>query len=36
MCVIEPVIGANIDDLQVVAQYPVMASRKRRDEWPSR
>lgn len=36
MCLIEPVIGPNIDALKNVAQYPIMASRNRRDEWPSR
>lgn len=35
LCLIEPVIGDNIDDVVVREQYPTMASAKRRDTWDS-
>ncbi|KAI8141117.1 Alpha/Beta hydrolase protein [Fennellomyces sp. T-0311] len=36
LCLIEPVIGDNIDDHAVRAKYPTMASYKRRDTWDSK
>ena len=36
ICLIEPVIGSNIDDVEVRAKYPTMASYKRRDTWDSK
>ncbi|KAI9492049.1 hypothetical protein BDB00DRAFT_766060 [Zychaea mexicana] len=36
LCLIEPVIGDNIDDVEIRAQYPTMASKNRRDTWASR
>ena len=36
LCLIEPVIGDNIDDVEIRALYPTMASKNRRDTWANR
>ena len=36
LCLIEPVIGSNIDDVEIRAQYPTMSSKNRRDTWANR
>ncbi|KAG2225786.1 hypothetical protein INT45_011454 [Circinella minor] len=36
LCLIEPVIGGNIDDVEIRAQYPTMSSKNRRDTWANR
>ncbi|ORZ01065.1 Alpha/Beta hydrolase protein [Syncephalastrum racemosum] len=36
LCLIEPVIRKTIDPVPVRAKYPTMATKKRRDTWPSR
>ncbi|KAL7321086.1 hypothetical protein PS15m_000901 [Mucor circinelloides] len=35
LCVIEPVLSSVMYDGEIKEQFPVLASRKRRDEWPS-
>lgn len=35
LCVIEPVMSSVMYDGEIKEQFPILASRKRRDEWPS-
>lgn len=36
LCVTEPVMSRIMVDAEIRAMFPVLASRKRRDEWASR